>query len=114
MIAQLSSMLVGLWLMMSPSLLSYGGPAARIDYVIGPLIAAFGCVACWEVTRSVRWLNVLAGGSLLFSLGAAGSPWLAALNHGSSGLLCVFLSLRGSEIESRVGGGWAAILNPPR
>ena len=55
---------LGIWLMDASSVLGYGHLAQTNDHVIGPLITSFAIVAWWQVTRGLRWINVLLGARL--------------------------------------------------
>ena len=52
---------LGLWLMVAPSVLDYGDPAAANDRIVGPIAAALAVIAVWEATRPLRWVNVVLG-----------------------------------------------------
>jgi hypothetical protein len=49
MINRLVTVLCGIWLMLSPAVLGYGGAAENNDRLIGPIVASFAFVAIWEV-----------------------------------------------------------------
>ena len=62
--------LAGIWLMMSPAVLGYADPARANDRIIGPIVASLATIAMWEVSRPLRWVNVVLGAWLLVA------PWL--------------------------------------
>ncbi len=64
------SALCGVWLMFDPYFLGTLHPAADLAYIIGPLMIVFSVVACAEVARAARFLNMLFGVILLIG------PWL--------------------------------------
>lgn len=100
---------VGLWLMASPQVLGYGGAARINDLVVGPVAAAIACVAIWQVTRPVRWANVVLGAWLVLSpliLGLSPSP---AANSILTGLALGGFSCVRGRLTHRNGGGWATI-----
>ncbi|HEU4586171.1 MAG TPA: hypothetical protein VFR95_10495 [Gemmatimonadaceae bacterium] len=68
------SALLGIWLMLAPSLLHYGGRASLNDHIVGPLVAATAIIAIWEATRPLRWLGILFGLWLLFVPGLFDFP----------------------------------------
>ncbi|MDP8923989.1 MAG: SPW repeat protein [Chloroflexota bacterium] len=108
--AQLASTAIGLWLMAAPAVLGYGDPAKRIDHIVGPVAASFAFIAVWEVTRSLRWVNVLLGAWLLVApwvLGYATTPTVNSMVVGT--LLIVLASVRG-EVTEQFGGGWSSLL----
>ena len=107
--AQLINMLLGLWLMVAPSVLGYGDPARNSDHVVGPIIASFAAVAIWEVTRGLRWLNLLAALWLIVA------PWVfqfestATINSMLVGVVVAGLSLAGGRTTEQFGGGWSML-----
>lgn len=106
--AQVMSALVGIWLMASPSVLGYGRPLATSDWIVGPLVASFGLIAAWSVTRAVRWANlVLAAWVVLspFLLGDAGVD----VNHVVSGILLGMLALIRGRSRHSYAGGWRSL-----
>lgn len=108
--AQVINMLLGIWLMASPSVLGFEGTAADNDYIAGPVIASFALIAWWEATRVVRLYNLPIGLWLLIA------PWVlgysedaATINDMVVGALVASLSLVKGKIEGHYGGGWRAI-----
>lgn len=104
------TMALGLWVIAAPAVLGYGDPAQTNDHIIGPLVAAFALIACWPVTRGLRWLNLLLGAWLVVA------PWLlgyaeasATINSMLAGALIALLSLIKGERKKRIGGGWAEL-----
>lgn len=106
---QIVSMCIGLWLMAAPAVLGYGRPLATSDHIAGPLIATFACIAIWECTRSLRWVNLALGAWVVLAPWAlSGPPW-GLLNGVVSGTATAFLASRGGEIRHRFGGGWEVL-----
>ena len=107
--AQAVCTLLGIWLMAAPGLLEYGRPAATSDWIVGPLIATFACIAIWEATRSMRWLNLPLGLWLLTT------PWLfeysheARVNSLAVGLAVSVLAFVGGHVTEQFGGGWSML-----
>jgi hypothetical protein len=109
MIAQTINIVLGLWLMAASAVLDYGRPAARVDQIIGPLIATFACIAIWEACRPIRWLNVPLGLALVVLPWFLGYPSDAALNSVATGLLAAALAIRSGVIHHALGGGWSML-----
>ena len=107
--AQILATAVGIWLMAAPSVLGYEDRARTNDLIVGPIVASFACVAIWEVTRSLRWVNVPIGIWMLIA------PWLLGyksetLIHSSIvGVVMIGLSLVRGRITHQFGGGWTAV-----
>jgi len=109
--AQLTCALLGICLMALPSLLGYGRPLATSDWIIGPLAASWALVAAWEITRAVRWVNVVLAAWIVLSpvvLGAEMSGWVL-FGHLVVGLSIGSLSALRGHRKHRFAGGWRAI-----
>ncbi len=101
---------LGIWLMVAPAVLDDGRPVELNDRIIGPLVAAFAIIACWQVMRGLRWINVLLGVWLL------AAPWVLGYEGATpkiqsmlAGALIAALSLVRGEADKRFGGGWRAL-----
>lgn len=107
--AQLCCVLLGLWLMAAPYVLGYEEPASHSDHVLGPLIASIAAIAMWEITRGLRWVN------LLLALGLIVAPWVfgferaALVNSVIVGVAVAGLSLVRGRVSERFGGGWTVL-----
>lgn len=107
--------LLGVWLMAAPAVLGYVGTAAETsDRLVGPTIAAIGFVAASEITRSVRWANLVAAAWLVAGPWLIGAPTAAAINSLVVGLLVGALSPLGKPDTDRFGGGWSSLWKPER
>lgn len=102
--------IVGIWLMVAPDALGYGGSALVNHRIVGPTLATMAICAIWEVLRGLRWVNVVCGAWLLIS------PWVlmvesdaARMNSMVCGALCVALSLSKGKQKQQYGGGWRAL-----
>lgn len=106
---QIINMCLGLWLMASPGILGYGPPVSTSDYIIGPLVATFACIAIWEATRPLRWVNLPFGIWAAVAPFVLGGPSAAILNGIIFGALITLIATRGGAIEQRFGGGWSML-----
>jgi hypothetical protein len=113
MLTHLLASLVGIWLMAAPSALGYPRPAATNDWIVGPLIATFGIVACWGATRSLRWANVVLAGWLLVAPLPLKHPIHASLNSIACGVAVIGLSLVRGKLKHQFGAGWAGAWRSP-
>jgi hypothetical protein len=100
------SVIIGLWLMISPSVFQIGieTSAANLNHLGGALVIVFAVVAMAEVLRSFRYFNVLLG------LALAVMPWMIAdssmaytLSSSLAGLLVIALSFAKGEIKEKYG-----------
>jgi hypothetical protein len=108
-IARLLEAALGVWLMVAPTVLGYGPPAAHDDRIVGPLIAAVGIIAAWEIARPLRHVNLLAGAWLVLAPWLLGFPADATLNSLAVGIAVVVLSRIRGRVSDSFGGGWSAL-----
>jgi len=101
----LGSALVGVWVMAAPWVYGTTGPAFRFESIFGALAVVTAFVAWAEVTRAVRFLNVLIG--LLIAVATWFFPDVslaARLNDLVAGLLLITLSVPRGPLRDRYGG----------
>jgi len=114
MIAQLINASIGLWLMIAPAALGYGGAWAVSDRIVGPCVLSLAWVAAGQCTRSVRlWLRPLA---LWLVAAPLALSWDAvpAINSAACGMAIVGLSFVRGRIDHHFGGGWVALFRAER
>jgi hypothetical protein len=104
--AQVISSALGLWLMLSPSMLGYSGMPAVSHYTIGPLVGTMAFIAMWEVLRGLRWINVALGVWLVISPLIFEHPTAALVNTLVVGLAIIGLASVGRPPSREYGGGW--------
>jgi uncharacterized membrane protein len=97
------SMLIGVWLMFTRLTVDAAGAMANADHLIGALVITVSAIACAEVARPLRFLNIVLGIALLIT------PFVyqAEMVHAAASLLCgvalIALSLRRGRVEGRYG-----------
>ncbi|MEX2592655.1 MAG: SPW repeat protein [Anditalea sp.] len=108
--AQIINTVIGIWIIIAPSVLSYSGLGTDNCHIVGPVIATFAIVACWEATRVVGKINIPLG--LWFLV----APWvlgyeetLPIVNDMVCGALIIAFALVKGKVKGRFGGGWQAI-----
>jgi hypothetical protein len=111
---QVSSIILGVWLMVSPAVLPSTTLGAGMDRIAGPVMIWVGVLALRDVTRSFRVLNILSGVFLLIA------PWLVP-NTGALlwssvavGWAVIVLSIVRGASRQRTGDGWWAAVAPQR
>lgn len=108
--AQLLSACIGIWFMIFPGVFNLTKPLADNYHIGGPIIAALGIIASWQVTRSVRlWKFPFAVWFVLIPWIFNGSTIYVA-NSLIFGTTLIFLCLFKGEITRKTGGGWSALL----
>ena len=101
--------LAGIWLMMSPAVLEYADPARANDRIIGPIVASLATIAMWEVSRPLRWVNVVLGAWLLVAPWLLAYPPAARWNSLATGAVVLGLSLVKGKHTHEFGGGWSSL-----
>jgi hypothetical protein len=110
-IPQALSAALGIWLMMAPSLLGYTGThAARVAWIVGPLVFTFATMSLWAVLRSMRWINVALGLAVSILGLALRSSTSDLFNHVVCGILVAVLSIPRGHLRHAFGGGWRSLL----
>jgi uncharacterized membrane protein len=100
----LLSTALGIWLMAAPAVLGSAGSAANSDVIVGALVATVAVTALGEVTRSLRFLNIILGlwivaGPWLLNGATTSSTWIDVI----AGLLVVVLSFPRGRIREGYG-----------
>lgn len=100
----LLSALAGGWLMFAPALLGSTAPAAHSDHLVGALVVTAAVIALADVTRAVRFFNVLLGAWIVVSPWVlAGSTPAATWSDVVVGALIIVLSLPRDTVGERYG-----------
>lgn len=100
----LATFILGIWLMFSHAVLGIEDGLSTINYILGPMIAAFSFIALSEVFRIVRFVNILLGTVLLIA------PWIVIDASGIGianslfiGALVILFAFRRGRISERYG-----------
>jgi len=99
----LLSVLLGLWLMVSPAVFSMPKDLATSNYILGPLILSFSFISLAEVFRGIRFVNILFGAGLLFPLFRNLPPLPFFLSNLFTALLVIVLVFGKGKIRERYG-----------
>ncbi|HZC07318.1 MAG TPA: hypothetical protein VE338_16915 [Ktedonobacterales bacterium] len=111
---QVTAIILGLWLMVSPSILPATSTGAGLDRVAGPLVIWVGVLALRSVTRPFRALQIVSVPLLLIA------PWFipntAALMWSTVlvGVALLALTPWRGRVAQHSGGGWLAVIFPAR
>lgn len=97
--------LAGAWLLVSPAAFGSTGAAADNAALTGALAVTFSVIGLADITRSARWLTVVAGGWILLSTWFLEGQGVAARVNGAlAGATLIALSLPRGRVEGRFGG----------
>lgn len=107
--ARAAQVAIGVWLMVAPAVLDYGGTPADLDRLLGPIIGGLAFVSAWAVIAMVRWWTVPFGVAVLAAPLVAEYPTDATVNSAVCGALVVVLAAVGGAPDEAFGGGWSAL-----
>ncbi|MBD0293795.1 MAG: SPW repeat protein [Flavisolibacter sp.] len=109
----IATIIIGLWLMISPSVLGMTQSAANNNHIVGPLVITFAVIALWEINRNVIKVNILIGAWLIiapFLIDFAATT--AIISNIVAAIAIIFLSLIKREVKQHYGGGWVSLSQP--
>ncbi len=110
MVPRIVEILLGVWLMASPTVLDYAGNAAGTnDRIVGPLVVSVAGIAVAEVSRPFRWCQIVLGLWLLIAPWVFGHATVPLLNDLIVGVLLIVLATRGGQVSEAFGGGWPSL-----
>lgn len=112
MIAQIINTLVGLWLMVVPSVIVLPDTVKAVCFVLGPLIASVGYIAIWDPMRLVRWVNVVLGLVLFSSLFWESMSAQAMWHLGVISVVIVLMACQRGRQRYSYAGGWTMLMRP--
>jgi hypothetical protein len=100
----LFSALLGVWLLLSEAMVGQVHAVATANHVLGTLIIVSSLLACAEVLRSVRYVNVVFGALVCmvpwyYTHGLNAEGWVNLI----TGLAVLFLSFSKGQVRQRYG-----------
>jgi hypothetical protein len=95
--------LIGIWLMLTRLTLDAQGPMANADHFIGALVVTFTAIACAEVARVARFVNIAFGAALLVTPFVYDATAAQTLGSVICGIALMLLSLRRGPVRERYG-----------
>jgi len=114
---RIPTILLGLWLMISPSVFSMNELTSNNNYIVGPLVITFSVISIWDINRKVIRANIPLGAWLLVALFALDfTKSIAFFSNGACGAFIIVLSsIKRKRTTGKYGGGWKSLFqhNPP-
>lgn len=107
--AAVTGTILGAWLMIAPALFDLSGAHRTSLEVVGPLVATVGAISISQVTRAVRWLNVVFGVWVIIAPFALGSAGFTTLHDVLVGAAIVWVSLVRGQRRWKQGGGFRSL-----
>ncbi len=96
---------IGLWFMISPSLLGYSGKLADSNHLVGAVVVAFSIISMSEVVRSLRFSNVLFALWLITSIWIFNNPGGITLwSQIAAAIILIVVTFRKGIINDTHGG----------
>jgi hypothetical protein len=108
--------IVGLWLIVSPSVFDMNKTTSNNNYIIGPLVITFSVISLWDINRNAIKANIVLGLWLLIALFALDfTRTVAFFTNAACGALIILLSSSERKNRKNFGGGWRSLFqhNPP-
>lgn len=109
--AKFINIILGIWLMVAPTILDHGPAASDNGHIIGPIIVTFSTISLWEATDTVRKWNYP------FALWLLLAPWflgyglaIACVSDVLVGVAVIILSAVKGKMKYRFGGGWSSLM----
>ncbi|MEO6061143.1 MAG: vitamin K epoxide reductase family protein [Thermoflexales bacterium] len=100
----------GAWLMAAPAVFQTQNGAAHSDHILGALVVTVAIIACAEVTRAARFINIaLALGIIVLPWLLGGATLTASINDLIIGLLIIALSVAPGKIKNTY-GNWNPLI----
>jgi hypothetical protein len=111
--SQAINVALGVWLIVGPYLIGYGGPARQVDHLAGPVVIFFAMLALRDVTRVFRLFNLICGLWVLLMVWILHyGGWQVVLTNEVTGLAIMVFAVLGGFVTQRTGGGWLALWPP--
>lgn len=109
--AQIINTILGLWVMVSPSVLGANSELSNSNYMVGPLIMTFSITALWDINEKARLANVVLGVWLIASIFLLGDDRGAGIifSYLATGGSIISLSLVKRTKSDTYGGGWRSL-----
>lgn len=96
-------MFTGMWVMASPGALEFSGTLAYSNQLTGAVAVSFAIISMSEVTRALRYADILLGLWVALSPWIFASPPVAVWSGVIAGILLMLLSFPRGSIEGRRG-----------
>ena len=97
------SLAIGVWLMCTRLTLDAEGGMANADHVIGSLVITVSAIACAEIGRSLRFVNLLLGAALFVTPFVFDASGMALVSSALCGGVLMLLSLWRGPVTQRYG-----------
>lgn len=102
-------LLIGIWLMFTRITLGNDGNMANADHLVGALVVTITVTAFAEVMRSIRFLNIFLGMSLLITPFIFSTSMVSIVSTFLCGLALIGFSLPRGKIENPY-GQWSKVI----
>ncbi len=110
---RLHNVVIGLWLLSSPSVFHYGRSTSINNEIVGPVVLACALIGLHEVARPVRWVNFVLGIWLLIAPWVLGYQMTPLVNGTCTGALLLCAALVPGRRWMHFDGGWRSLWSAP-
>ena len=104
------NIVLGIWLIISPSIFEMNKFTSDNNYVIGPLVITFSVISLWKINRNAVKANILLGLWLLIALIVLDfTRTIAFFSNGACGAFIIVMSSIKRKAVQHFGGGWRSL-----
>lgn len=109
------SIVVGIWVMISPVAFSMNKPLADINHICGPLFITFAMIALWDINRSFIKANALVAVVLVIATHLMERGVAVLVSNTLFALFAFAAAFAKRSSDQTFGGGWKSLFqkNPP-
>jgi hypothetical protein len=110
MFTRIISILIGLWLMASPHILTMNTVTSDNNHIVGPLVITFSVISLWDINRNVIKANIILGIWLIVALFVLDfTKTIAFYSNGACACFLIILSSINTPSKAKFGGGWRSL-----
>ncbi len=110
--AKIISILLGVWLIVSPDIFAMSKQGTNNNYIVGPLVITFAVIALWEINRNVIKANYLVAAWIFISpLFVDYNSNIGLVSNFVAAILIILLARVPSKTTQSFGGGWASLMD---
>lgn len=99
----------GLWVMISPSIISMSKQVANINHICGPLLITFAVIALWDINKNVIKANLVVAAFLVVATMFLIADVTIIFSNILSGVIAIACSLIKRKSKQQYGGGWRSL-----
>ncbi len=108
--AKIVSVLLGFWLIISPTVTGMAKAGNNNNFIIGPLVITFSVIALWQINRNVIKANyVVAGWLFIAPIFIEYDSTIGLISNIIAAMAIILLAWLPSPVSQSYGGGWTSL-----